>query len=594
MDDDNLSRSSSRIGLPFSSSDDEDESEDENSQYDDDQSDESVESDEKSDDSDSSYSDEEESSDSDRDFYLATSEEDDRDEFSGREPRENFRFQRRRTGDDYLSYIPDQSEGYILQQHKIYKEVIDRDSEIQNQRDTKICHRVKREVDREIHMMIKEDQKAEKELQKQIKKSSRELKKNLHRETAMRTHAEEEAFQIANQLRMANLAEEARQIEQERQRRERERIEEARRREEERRRAEEHRIREEQLRQAERQRQAEIQRQAERQKPKQHSQQAEKEPQHHSSSSTTATAAPTGPWNGISQLFVPQYEQIVDLQKRLDTLLEMHNNAPEASKKEHEKWMKSLTQQINIPLNQLCATRKDVRNKEEKIQQIFETMEGKDDKPILIRKIFADTVIKHVDRKSLYDMEIKSVFPLALLARKITRDDPMACQIMLAELARVCPYVIPIYLKGLKEEGRREYKGAYEADLPFYNRIEGYIVFFAAMCQYPFAPDANKMDYFNLSSLWCWFARLLNTRPAPITPVLLRGGLKPAMYQLAHSFRGEFVKILDYIQKEFIPILERDAPNVPVIGNISSILDLAIKEGIAAPVGLEIREDIIT
>ena len=289
----------------------------------------------------------------------------------------------------------------------------------------------------------------------------------------------------------------------------------------------------------------------------------------------THVTSSSGPWHELSSLYLPMYKEILAFQQELLQVKETHDkNMQQTVKRE-------IARSINLILNTLSSSLESVRLK---IKEIIQLVQKSDQSDPLIglycRRIFAKKCLAQVDRLGLQSENIGPVFPLARLVRELCTLDHLTARVFQATFARVCPYTIPVYLP--KEGGaRRQTSGSIEADTAFFGRMESYIVFFMAISQFHIRAQGKQLppQIFDLESSWCWFARLLNTHPTRISPVILRGALKAAGYQMHRAYGPQFEKLLRLAYSDYVAILSRTQdPLIPEISNVKTLIEIALKK----------------
>ena len=295
-----------------------------------------------------------------------------------------------------------------------------------------------------------------------------------------------------------------------------------------------------------------------------------KSPSSASASASASGGATSGPWREISGLYLDEHAEIVAFQKELDDAKASHDKKmPMAQKRE-------VARTLTLVLNTLSASQASVRLKIGETRELFKRCEqsgklaGRYARRILVKKALAQ-----VDRLALHSDNIAPGVPLACLTPELCNGDAVTARVFQAELARACPYTVPAYLS--REGGaRRQGSGAIEVDTAFFNRMEGYTVFFMAVCQFPSRPSSPPQQLFDLPHAWCWFARLLNTYPARISPVILRGALKSGGYQMHRAFGPNFDKLMRLAYQDYTALMERcEQPLIPEISNVKTLIEVA-------------------
>ncbi|KAL4440598.1 hypothetical protein ABPG75_003599 [Micractinium tetrahymenae] len=157
-------------------------------------------------------------------------------------------------------------------------------------------------------------------------------------------------------------------------------------------------------------------------------------------------------------------------------------------------------------------------------------------------------------------------FPLAEVAVAVMAAQPDFVPLLAARLHQVCPLTVPKYFvfrQGADEDAYLKqlgYKISTDEDTgqvtrestdEFVGRMAGYLMLYAAALQ-----SDNPQNPHGLQHAWTLLARLLNALPTNrITATAVDAVLKVAGFRMHLAYRGQFSKLLQYIDREFLPAL---------------------------------------
>jgi nucleoporin GLE1 len=156
-----------------------------------------------------------------------------------------------------------------------------------------------------------------------------------------------------------------------------------------------------------------------------------------------------------------------------------------------------------------------------------------------------------------------TAFPVAYVIRRMCSRDHDLRDVVLGYIHTVCPFTVPYYVGKRADQSTEQYMEAlgyqrqssspngFESEASYSNRIEGILCLYFAVLQtpMPIKPD----DPLNMNECWRWLARLLNTHPTYITPLLLRACVKMAFYRAQRVFGKPFEKLVVFILQDFLP-----------------------------------------
>ncbi|CAI5500120.1 unnamed protein product [Closterium sp. Naga37s-1] len=194
-------------------------------------------------------------------------------------------------------------------------------------------------------------------------------------------------------------------------------------------------------------------------------------------------------------------------------------------------------------------------------------------------------------------------FALAQVIVNVSTQAPIAMEALMASLNETCIYTVPqhyvfseasyssddAYYRDLgyrEEEGEGGQKKMESTDA-FIERMTGYIILMAAICQ-TLPPPGTAVHPFGLSHAWQWCARLLNHLPANrASATALEVFLKIAGYRMHLTYRSQFLKLLDVVGNEYRGKLQalNDADVAPVVNRIETYV--GVQRYLRPPEGLE-------
>lgn len=274
-----------------------------------------------------------------------------------------------------------------------------------------------------------------------------------------------------------------------------------------------------------------------------------------SASSSETTSRKTGPWIGISERYKGRYEEIRQLQADLAE-------------------QKTVERKERMPMNKQLNILKSTPDSVAASVKFFIENRLLDEDSLC--KLFADLCLNYIGHLNLTG-SFDAGWHVSLLVRRLADRKPRFAHIFHAQLCQLCPYVVPVYLP-VDRQGRRVLRtGELEGDDAYFKRMDNYVAFFAMMSQWP-GSAPREAPIFDLSHLWCWLARLLNTQPTSITPIILKAAIKSSSYSLQRAFGTQFDKMVSLVFKRVLPMLEKTpGAAISTITNISTFLEDARK-----------------
>lgn len=156
-------------------------------------------------------------------------------------------------------------------------------------------------------------------------------------------------------------------------------------------------------------------------------------------------------------------------------------------------------------------------------------------------------------------------FPLAEVAVAVAAAHPDFIELLLARLHESCPLSVPMYYgfrsggdeleylrlmkyKITEEEERGRVELIKESTDEYMGRMQGYVMFYAAITQ-----SDNPSNPHGLQHAWEYLARLINYVPANrLTAAALDAFLKVAGFKMAAVYKGQFMKLLQAVDRDFL------------------------------------------
>ena len=234
---------------------------------------------------------------------------------------------------------------------------------------------------------------------------------------------------------------------------------------------------------------------------------------------------------------------------------------------------RKLTNAIVVHVQQIAATKEQINKKSRDIMMLLVQLQEP-------QRTFA---LLSIAKKMLSQCDVqvgklnKFSFALAEVAVRVAVDVPRFGALLVALIHEVCVSSVPKYypyVPGRYASDDEYYTlmgyvktddgAAFETTDSYVERMTGIMLFYAAFLQV----DAPKHPH-GVDAAWRWLARLLNRCPPNRhTAVALDSFLKIAGYRMHTQYRGQFIKVLELVHREFLPKL--DAKNDPDIRPVSS------------------------
>ncbi|CAL5421246.1 unnamed protein product [Camellia sinensis] len=227
-------------------------------------------------------------------------------------------------------------------------------------------------------------------------------------------------------------------------------------------------------------------------------------------------------------------------------------------------------------IKQVSGTKENIRNKVDQLTKIF--FDSSCPQSISIA-MFAEKIIDQCVNPN------KALFAYAHVIVLVASQVPLAMDLVLAKLNRVCIYTVPKYINYSKSAfdtneayhkaiGYKEEDGEIESEESYVSRIESYMKLYGALVQTQVESVQNRHG---MGEGWAWLARFLNALPANLyTAVALQAFLEAAGFGLCRRYKSHFKKLLNVIYRDFVNALKQrggDAKLNKVITSIQTYIE---------------------
>ncbi|KAJ1723936.1 hypothetical protein LPJ53_001745 [Coemansia erecta] len=175
-----------------------------------------------------------------------------------------------------------------------------------------------------------------------------------------------------------------------------------------------------------------------------------------------------------------------------------------------------------------------------------------------------------------------AAYPLAAAAVLLAQRFAELPALLLVRLVKKCPVCVPAFPP--REPGqpadayrrsigyREQDEGVLESEALYAERMAGMVALLAALAQTP-ALD-GRANPVPLALAWTWLARMLNLPPRAISPLLVLTVLTTAGTALAAAYGRQFAKLMDTLEREWIPGIAADDPAaVAARSNLEGFVD---------------------
>ncbi|XP_042061385.1 protein GLE1-like isoform X1 [Salvia splendens] len=218
----------------------------------------------------------------------------------------------------------------------------------------------------------------------------------------------------------------------------------------------------------------------------------------------------------------------------------------------------SLGRTIGRLIRTISATIENIRTRAEEIMKLISSPQYP--QPISI-KLFAEKIVSNCTNQRSPNAIFASSRVVVLVTSKI----PLAMDILVAELNRVCIYTVPKHISYSKEAfgtrddyfkaiGYKEVDGKLEGLDEYLERLSSYMKLYGALVQ---TEVGGCQNLHGMKEGWSWLARFLNTIPSNLfTAIALDSFLVMAGYGMYCRYRNQFEKLLSVIGRDFVNALQ--------------------------------------
>ncbi|XP_073037655.1 mRNA export factor GLE1-like [Primulina eburnea] len=253
-------------------------------------------------------------------------------------------------------------------------------------------------------------------------------------------------------------------------------------------------------------------------------------------------------------------------------------------------------QNFNRLIKTIYATVENVRTKADELFNLISSPEYPHSISIMS---FAEKVVFNCENSQKSD---RFIFACSHVIVLVTSKIPLALDILLAELNRVCMYTVPKYVEYspvlfqtreayFKAIGYKEIYGKIENTDSYVERLSSIMRLYGALVQ---TEIGGFQNLHGLKEGWAWLARFLNSLPANLyTAVALQHFLEMSGYALYRRYRNQFEKLLRIIARDFLKALKEgnsDSVNAKLIKVKTSIINYVESSRFKKePEGLQLR-----
>ncbi|XP_073037126.1 mRNA export factor GLE1-like [Primulina eburnea] len=268
----------------------------------------------------------------------------------------------------------------------------------------------------------------------------------------------------------------------------------------------------------------------------------------------------------------------------------------EALKASSDQGNRRTGQNFNRLIKTISATVENVRTKADELFNLISSPEYPQSINILS---FAEKVVFNCENSQKSD---GFIFACSRVIVLVTSKIPLALDILLAELNRVCMYTVPKYVEYspvlfqtreayFKAIGYKEIYGKIENTDSYVERLSSIMRIYGALVQ---TEIGGFQNLHGLKEGWAWLARFLNSLPANLyTAVALQHFLEMSGYILYRRYRNQFEKLLRIIARDFLKALKEgnsDSVNAKLIKVKTSIINYVESSRFKKePEGLQLR-----
>ncbi|KAK6160293.1 hypothetical protein DH2020_003674 [Rehmannia glutinosa] len=215
-------------------------------------------------------------------------------------------------------------------------------------------------------------------------------------------------------------------------------------------------------------------------------------------------------------------------------------------------------QNIGRQIKTISATVENVRTRAEELVKLISSPGVPQSISI---QLFAEKIVSNCTNQRSFS----AIFAISRVIVLVTSKIPLAMDILIAELNRVCIYTIPKHISYSEEAyktkdayfkaiGYEEDNGKIESIDDYVGRLSCYMKLYGALVQ---TEVGGFQNLHGLTEGWAWLARFLNALPANLyTAVALHSFLEMAGFALYRRYRNQFEKLLRIVAHDFLNALK--------------------------------------
>ncbi|KAL3649821.1 hypothetical protein CASFOL_006224 [Castilleja foliolosa] len=213
---------------------------------------------------------------------------------------------------------------------------------------------------------------------------------------------------------------------------------------------------------------------------------------------------------------------------------------------------------IGRQIKTISATVENVRTRAEELVKLIS--DPRLPQSISIQ-LFAEKMVSYCTNQR----SSNAIFATSRVIVMVTSKIPLAMDILIAELNRVCIYTVPKHIAYSQEVyrtkdayfkaiGYTEENGSIGSTDDYIERLSSYMRLYGALVQTE-VPGFQNLH--GLKEGWSWLARFLNSVPANLyTAVALDSFLEMAGYALYRRYRNQFEKLVGIVARDFLNALK--------------------------------------
>ncbi|KAL8619084.1 hypothetical protein ACOMHN_019356 [Nucella lapillus] len=314
--------------------------------------------------------------------------------------------------------------------------------------------------------------------------------------------------------------------------------------------------------------------------------------------SPQASAAAAGEEGALLAAVAKEYEHNKKLLSHVDAAID-----PFINDQQQKKVRFDLQRAVNMPVNAISpVSSQHLRDKLLRLRSLLrgERVEvvGKQVSVSAVpqgltfcKNLVAKMIARKADEQVSSNHE--SAFAIASVAVGLWTEFPDVGELILAHLQALCPYVLPLYPPRLPNQSTEEYHkslgyktvdGNIEQQDKFLKRMSGVLRLYAAIMVTPPPQGGGAEHPHGLDHVWSWLARSMNLQPNPdITATAIYDMLSVTGGFLLQAYRVQFVKLLYFLFKAFLPKLKAVAAGSGPVIRLETFLETTMKNNALIP-----------